>query len=137
MQSLALRLLRLYKRWISPAFPPSCRYTPTCSQYAMEAIERYGALRGTMKAAWRVLRCHPLAKGGLDPVVKGGLDPLNCRSNDCRSNDGRLSDSRSNEAPQSHVILSGVSASQREAITQSKDPYTRPRIVLNNEMTSY
>jgi putative membrane protein insertion efficiency factor len=69
MKSLGLGLLRLYKRWISPAFPPSCRYVPTCSEYAMEAVERYGALRGGMMAAWRVLRCHPLAKGGLDPVV--------------------------------------------------------------------
>ena len=73
MKSLALGLLRLYKRWISPAFPPSCRYVPTCSEYAMEAIERYGALRGGMMAAWRVLRCHPLAKGGLDPVVQGAV----------------------------------------------------------------
>ena len=73
MNSLALAMLRLYKRWISPAFPPSCRYVPTCSEYAMEAVERYGALRGGMMAAWRLLRCHPLATGGLDPVVKDGL----------------------------------------------------------------
>jgi putative membrane protein insertion efficiency factor len=72
MKSLALGLLRLYKRWISPSFPPSCRYVPTCSEYAMEAIERYGALRGGAMAAWRVFRCHPFAKGGLDPVVKAG-----------------------------------------------------------------
>jgi putative membrane protein insertion efficiency factor len=70
MKSLALGLLRVYKRWISPAFPPACRYVPTCSEYAMEAVERYGALRGGAMAAWRVLRCHPLAKGGLDAVVK-------------------------------------------------------------------
>ena len=73
MKSLALGLLRLYKRWISPAFPPSCRYVPTCSEYAIEAIERYGALRGAMMAAWRLVRCHPFAMGGLDPVVKGGV----------------------------------------------------------------
>jgi len=72
MKSLALGLLRLYKGWISPSFPPSCRYVPTCSEYAMEAVERYGALRGGAMAAWRVFRCHPLAKGGLDPVVKDG-----------------------------------------------------------------
>ncbi len=72
MKSLALGLLRLYKRWISPAFPPSCRYVPTCSEYAMEAVERYGAWRGGRMATWRVLRCHPLTKGGLDPVVKDG-----------------------------------------------------------------
>jgi len=71
MKSLALGLLRVYKRWISPALPPSCRYVPTCSEYAMEAVERYGVVRGGAMAAWRVLRCHPLAKGGLDLVVKG------------------------------------------------------------------
>ena len=70
MKSIAMALLRMYKRWISPAFPPSCRYVPTCSEYAMEAVERYGAVRGLAMAAWRLLRCHPLAKGGLDPVVK-------------------------------------------------------------------
>ncbi len=70
MNSLALQLLQLYKRWISPAFPPSCRYVPTCSEYAMEAVERYGVLRGGIMAAWRLLRCHPLAKGGYDPAVK-------------------------------------------------------------------
>ncbi|MGO9404976.1 MAG: membrane protein insertion efficiency factor YidD [Terriglobales bacterium] len=70
MKSLALGLLRLYKRWISPAFPPACRYVPTCSEYAMEAVERYGVVRGGLMASWRILRCHPLAKGGLDPVVK-------------------------------------------------------------------
>ena len=73
MKSLALGLLRLYKRWISPAFPPSCRYAPTCSEYAMEAVERYGALRGGVMAAWRVARCHPFAKGGLDPMVKDAV----------------------------------------------------------------
>ncbi|MFY9660997.1 MAG: membrane protein insertion efficiency factor YidD [Terriglobales bacterium] len=72
MRSFALRLLRLYKRWISPVFPPSCRYTPTCSEYAMEAVERHGALRGGWMAAWRLLRCHPLAKAGLDPVPQTG-----------------------------------------------------------------
>ncbi len=69
MKPLVLAVLRLYKRWLSPALPPSCRYVPTCSEYAMEAVERYGALRGGAMAAGRILRCHPLAKGGLDPVV--------------------------------------------------------------------
>ncbi len=72
MKSLALGWLRLYKRWISPAFPPACRYVPTCSEYAMEAVERYGVVHGGLMASWRLLRCHPLAKGGLDPVVKDG-----------------------------------------------------------------
>jgi putative membrane protein insertion efficiency factor len=73
MKSVALWVLRIYKRWISPAFPPSCRYLPTCSEYAMEAVERYGVLRGGAMAAWRLLRCHPLAAGGLDPVVKNSF----------------------------------------------------------------
>jgi len=69
MKSLVLWALRGYKRWISPALPPSCRYVPTCSEYAAEAVERHGALRGSLMAAWRLLRCHPFAAGGLDPVV--------------------------------------------------------------------
>ena len=73
MKSLALGLLRFYKRWISPSFPPSCRYVPTCSEYAMEAVERYVGPRGGVMAAWRVARCHPFAKGGLDPVVKDAV----------------------------------------------------------------
>jgi putative membrane protein insertion efficiency factor len=69
MKSVTLALLRFYKRWISPSFPPSCRFVPTCSEYAMEAVERYGALRGGLMSARRLLRCHPFAQGGLDPVV--------------------------------------------------------------------
>ena len=68
MKTLALWTLRSYKRWISPLLPPSCRYVPTCSEYAMEAVERYGVLRGGVMGVLRVLRCHPFAKGGYDPV---------------------------------------------------------------------
>ena len=66
---VALQLLRAYKWAISPLFPPACRYVPTCSEYAMEAIERYGAFRGSFMAVARLLRCHPFAGGGYDPVV--------------------------------------------------------------------
>ncbi len=61
-------MLSVYKRWISPALPAACRFVPTCSEYAMEAVERHGALRGSLLAAWRVLRCHPFCRGGHDPV---------------------------------------------------------------------
>jgi uncharacterized protein len=63
-----LWLLRGYKRILSPLFLPSCRYVPTCSEYAIEAIERFGAVRGSAMAIWRLLRCHPFVRGGFDPV---------------------------------------------------------------------
>ena len=69
-QNVVLALLRTYRWAISPLLPPACRYVPTCSEYAMEAVERYGVVRGSAKAIWRVLRCHPFTRGGLDPVVK-------------------------------------------------------------------
>jgi putative membrane protein insertion efficiency factor len=65
-----LQMLRAYKWVVSPLFPPSCRYVPSCSEYAMEAVERYGALRGAWMAVGRLLRCHPVARGGYDPVVR-------------------------------------------------------------------
>jgi uncharacterized protein len=70
VQRVVFQLLRAYKWAISPMFPPACRYVPTCSEYAMEAVERYGAVRGGLKALTRLARCHPFAHGGYDPVVK-------------------------------------------------------------------
>lgn len=67
-EAILLGLLRGYKRLISPMLLPSCRYVPTCSEYAAEAVERYGAIRGAMMALFRLLRCHPFAHGGFDPV---------------------------------------------------------------------
>ncbi len=63
-----LFLLWLYRRFVSPALPPSCRYYPSCSQYAEQAMRLHGPLRGTWLAARRLLRCHPFCEGGLDPV---------------------------------------------------------------------
>jgi putative membrane protein insertion efficiency factor len=68
VKTLLLRLLRGYKKHISPATPPACRFLPTCSEYAMEAIDRYGAAKGGWLAVKRVLRCNPLFPGGYDPV---------------------------------------------------------------------
>ncbi len=69
MKRLLLVLIAAYQRWISPAFPPRCRYYPTCSHYAAEAIEELGPARGSVLAAWRVLRCNPLSGGGIDDVA--------------------------------------------------------------------
>ncbi|MGH9503018.1 MAG: membrane protein insertion efficiency factor YidD [Terriglobales bacterium] len=69
-RNFMIDLLRGYKWALSPLLPPACRYVPTCSDYAMEALDRYGVLRGGLMAMWRVLRCHPFVRGGYDPVVK-------------------------------------------------------------------
>jgi putative membrane protein insertion efficiency factor len=61
-------MVRLYQIFLSPLFPPSCRFTPTCSQYAMDAIRHHGALHGTFLALRRILRCHPFNRGGYDPI---------------------------------------------------------------------
>jgi len=67
-QVAALALLHFYKRAISPWLPSACRFYPTCSEYMMQAVERYGVLRGVWMGVKRLLRCHPLAQGGMDPV---------------------------------------------------------------------
>jgi len=76
LQLSILHLLRGYKRLISPLLAPACRYLPTCSEYAMEAVERHGAGRGGILALWRLLRCHPLAAAGYDPVPTSGREKV-------------------------------------------------------------
>ncbi|PKL84406.1 MAG: membrane protein insertion efficiency factor YidD [Ignavibacteriae bacterium HGW-Ignavibacteriae-3] len=68
MRFILIHLIKGYQKLISPLFPPSCRFYPTCSEYAVQAITKHGVLRGTLKAAWRILRCNPFNKGGFDPV---------------------------------------------------------------------
>ncbi|MDW8334429.1 MAG: membrane protein insertion efficiency factor YidD [Bacteroidia bacterium] len=68
MRRLLILLIRLYQAGISPYFPPSCRYVPTCSQYAIEALSKYGALRGIRLTIARLARCHPWGGSGYDPV---------------------------------------------------------------------
>ncbi|MCI6582927.1 MAG: membrane protein insertion efficiency factor YidD [Oscillospiraceae bacterium] len=60
--------VRFYRRFISPLTPPCCRFTPTCSAYAVKAVERFGIIKGTVLAVWRILRCNPFCRGGYDDV---------------------------------------------------------------------
>jgi putative membrane protein insertion efficiency factor len=68
--------IRLYQLAISPALPRRCKYEPTCSRYAVQAVGRYGILRGLVLAGWRLLRCNPWSHGGLDPVESQRLFPI-------------------------------------------------------------
>ena len=68
MKNILLGLVLGYQRFVSPLFPPCCRFTPTCSQYAVEAIQKYGAGKGALLAIKRILRCNPFCQGGYDPV---------------------------------------------------------------------
>ena len=69
MKRVVLGVLHGYKHYLSPLLPPACRFVPSCSEYAMSAVEKHGAVKGLCLAAWRLLRCHPLSRGGFDPVV--------------------------------------------------------------------
>jgi len=81
VKRLLLGAIDAYQRWISPSLPRRCRYEPTCSAYAVDSIRRFGPLRGTLLASWRLLRCNPFSHGGFDPVPRrftlrvGPLDP--------------------------------------------------------------
>ncbi|MCD6319051.1 MAG: membrane protein insertion efficiency factor YidD [Candidatus Desulfofervidaceae bacterium] len=68
MKYVIISLIKIYQRFLSPLFPPSCRFHPTCSAYAIEAITRYGIIKGGLKALLRVAKCHPFHPGGYDPV---------------------------------------------------------------------
>jgi putative membrane protein insertion efficiency factor len=68
MKKMLIILIKGYRKFISPLFPPSCRFQPTCSQYSLEAIEKFGSFRGTWLGIKRILRCHPFHPGGYDPV---------------------------------------------------------------------
>lgn len=68
LKKIFILLIRGYQKGISPMFPASCRYQPTCSQYTIEAIQQHGALKGTVMGTARIMRCHPFVKGGYDPV---------------------------------------------------------------------
>jgi uncharacterized protein len=68
VKKILVSLIKLYRRFLSPLKPPSCRFYPTCSQYSMEAVEKHGAVKGSFLGLKRILKCHPFHPGGYDPV---------------------------------------------------------------------
>ena len=68
MKTLFIFLIKLYQKYLSPLKSTKCPYIPSCSQYGLEAIEKYGAIKGGFMALWRIIRCNPFSKGGYDPV---------------------------------------------------------------------
>ena len=68
MKYLIIRMIRMYQRYISPVKITRCPYMPTCSSYAIQAVEKHGAIKGSILAIWRLLRCNPFSRGGYDPV---------------------------------------------------------------------
>jgi putative membrane protein insertion efficiency factor len=68
VKRILIALIAAYRRWISPSLPRRCRYEPTCSAYAAQSVRRFGVIRGTLLAAWRLARCNPFSHGGFDPV---------------------------------------------------------------------
>jgi len=69
MKYILMILIKIYQRVLSPLFPPSCRFIPTCSEYSIQALKKYGAIKGSVLSIWRILRCNPFNKGGYDPVT--------------------------------------------------------------------
>ncbi|MFQ7247990.1 MAG: membrane protein insertion efficiency factor YidD [Ruminococcus sp.] len=68
MKTILIKMIRFYQKYLSPLKRTRCPYIPSCSQYGLEAIQKYGAVKGSLLAIWRILRCNPLSKGGVDPV---------------------------------------------------------------------
>ena len=89
MKKLLIALIRFYQRNISAKTPPVCRFTPTCSAYAIEAIERFGVFKGTGLAVWRILRCNPFGQYGYDPVPEKKPKKATCNRKNPRSGDGQ------------------------------------------------
>ena len=88
MKHVMIWLIRLYKKYISPLKPPCCRFTPSCSAYAIEAFQKRGFFAGFILMTWRLIRCNPFFKGGYDPVPDKGFKSFSkCRENTCENHD--------------------------------------------------
>lgn len=97
MKHIMIWLIRLYKKFISPLKPPCCRFTPTCSAYAIEAYQKRGFIIGSILTAYRLLRCNPFCRGGYDPVPEKGLrNPKNAGTRDDEQNTDKTKQEKEN-----------------------------------------
>ena len=97
MKHLMIWLIGLYRKFISPLKPPCCRFTPTCSAYAIEAFQKRGFFAGLILTTWRILRCNPFGRGGYDPVPDRGFKPYGGnRENPCETHTDTIDKEKEN-----------------------------------------
>ena len=97
MKHLMIWLIGLYRKFISPLKPPCCRFTPTCSAYAIEAFQKRGFFAGLILTVWRILRCNPFGRGGYDPVPERGFKPYGGnRENPCETHTDTIDKEKEN-----------------------------------------
>ena len=97
MKHLMIWLIGLYRKFISPLKPPCCRFTPTCSAYAIEAFQKRGFFAGLILTIWRILRCNPFGRGGYDPVPEKGFKPYGGnRENPCETHTDTIDKEKEN-----------------------------------------
>ncbi|MBR4836156.1 MAG: membrane protein insertion efficiency factor YidD [Clostridia bacterium] len=97
MKHIMIWLISLYRKFISPLKPPCCRFTPTCSAYAIEAFQKRGFFAGLILTTWRILRCNPFGRGGYDPVPEKGFKPYGGnRENPCETHTDTIDKEKEN-----------------------------------------
>ena len=97
MKHIMIWLISLYRKYISPLKPPCCRFTPTCSAYAIEAFQKRGFFAGLILTTWRILRCNPFGRGGYDPVPERGFKPYGGnRENPCETHTDTIDKEKEN-----------------------------------------
>ena len=97
MKHIMIWLISLYRKFISPLKPPCCRFTPTCSAYAIEAFQKRGFFAGLILTTWRILRCNPFGRGGYDPVPERGFKPYGGnRENPCETHTDTIDKEKEN-----------------------------------------
>ena len=97
MKHIMIWLISLYRKFISPLKPPCCRFTPTCSAYAIEAFQKRGFFAGLILTTWRIIRCNPFGRGGYDPVPERGFKPYGGnRENPCETHTDTIDKEKEN-----------------------------------------